>query len=73
VNAIKGAVSNRDRSIAAAIVAELNGLSEQALRTITHDNDGEIAKHDTVKDGIGMPAYFCDLHSPWQRGGIGEC
>jgi IS30 family transposase len=55
---------------AAAIIAELGGLPDQALRTITHDNGGEFARHETVKDWIGMPAYFCDPHSPWQRGGI---
>ena len=26
--------------------------------------------HETVKARIGLAAYFCDPHSPWQRGGI---
>ena len=55
---------------AAAIIGELGGLPENALRTITHDNGGEFARHETVKAKIGVPAYFCDPHSPWQRGGI---
>jgi len=37
---------------------------------ITHDNGGEFARHETVKAKIGLTAYFCDPHSPWQRGGI---
>lgn len=53
-----------------AIVDELGGLPGKALRTITHDNGGEFARHAKVKAEIGMPAYFCDPHSPWQRGGI---
>ena len=53
-----------------AIVDELGGLPARALRTITHDNGGEFARHETVKSRIGLAAYFCDPHSPWQRGGI---
>jgi len=53
-----------------AIVAELGGLAPEARRTITHDNGGEFARHETVTDEISLRAYFCDPHSPWQRGGI---
>ena len=41
-----------------------------ARRTITHDNGGEFAQHEAVKEAIGLRAYFCDPHSPWQRGSI---
>ena len=40
------------------------------MQTITHDNGGEFARHERVTDAIGLRAYFCDPHSPWQRGGI---
>lgn len=53
-----------------AIVAELCDLPQSALRTITHDNGGEFARHKTVETMTGMSAYFCDPHSPWQRGSI---
>jgi len=53
-----------------AIVAELGGLPARARRTITQDNGGEFARHETVTKAIGMRAFFCDPHSPWQRGGI---
>jgi len=55
---------------ASAIVAELGGLPAKARRTITHDNGGEFARHEAVTEAIGMRAFFCDPHSPWQRGGI---
>ena len=55
---------------AAAIVDELAGLPARARRTITHDNGGEFARHETVAERIGMRAFFCDPHSPWQRGSI---
>jgi IS30 family transposase len=53
-----------------AIVAELGGLPAKARRTITHDNGGEFAHHAAVTAAIGIRAFFCDPHSPWQRGGI---
>src|SRR5512134_3473340 len=55
---------------AEAIAAELGGLRASARRTITHDNGGEFAQHKAVQDAIGLRAYFCDPHSPWQRGSI---
>lgn len=55
---------------ASAIAAELGGLPAKARRTITHDNGGEFARHETVTDRIGLRAYLCEPHSPWQRGGI---
>ena len=55
---------------ASAIAAELGGLPARARRTITHDNGGEFARHESVADAIGLHAYFCDPHSPWQRGSI---
>jgi IS30 family transposase len=55
---------------AAAVSNELAGLPARARRTITYDNGGEFAHHEDVTEHIGLRAYFCDPHSPWQRGGI---
>ena len=55
---------------AGAIAAELGGLPAKARRTITHDNGGEFARHATVTAATGVRAFFCDPHSPWQRGSI---
>lgn len=55
---------------AGAIVAELGALPAKARRTITHDNGGDFAAHQTVIAQTGMRAYFCDPHSPWRRGGV---
>jgi hypothetical protein len=30
------------------------------VQTITHDNGGEFARHERVKDAIGLRAFFCD-------------
>ena len=53
-----------------AIIDKLGALPSTAVRTITCDNGGEFARHDRVRSAIGLRAFFCDPHSPWQRGGI---
>lgn len=53
-----------------AIIDQLAALPSTAVQTITHDNGGEFARHGRVGNAIGLRAFFCDPHSPWQRGGI---
>ena len=45
-------------------------LPEEAKHTITFDNGGEFAEHEKLEKQTGVLAFFCDPHSPWQRGAI---
>lgn len=45
-------------------------LPETARQTVTFDNGGEFAEHQALSEEAGVQAYFCDPHSPWQRGSI---
>jgi IS30 family transposase len=45
-------------------------LPEPAKRTVTFDNGGEFAEHQVLAEETGVQAFFCDPHSPWQRGSI---
>jgi transposase, IS30 family len=51
-----------------ALKARLAGLPPVLLRSITRDQGTEMARHLTITQSPGAPAYFCDSHSPWQRG-----
>jgi IS30 family transposase len=39
-------------------------------RTLTHDNGTEFAAHHKLRDALGIKTYFCNPHSPWQKGGL---
>ena len=58
-----GAEAVRD-AIADAIVT----LPEQLRRSLTWDQGAEMAQHAQLRIDTGLPVYFCDPHSPWQRG-----
>ncbi len=62
------------RKTAAATAASLtelfSGLPVAARRSITCDNGSEFAEHKKLERDLGIPTFFCDPHSPWQRGSI---
>jgi len=58
-----GAEAVRD-AIAASIVV----LPKQLRRSLTWDQGAEMAQHVQLRIKTGLPVYFCDPHSPWQRG-----
>ena len=43
-------------------------LPVQAVRSVTVDNGSEFAHHYRLADTIGVPTYFCDPYSAYQRG-----
>ena len=51
-----------------AIAAKITGLPEQLRRTLTWDQGAEMAQHAQLKIDTDLAVYFCDPHSPWQRG-----
>jgi len=62
-------LSRRDgEALHDALRARMADLPPVLLRSITWDQGTEMARHRTITRSLGAPVYFCDSHSPWQRG-----
>jgi len=51
-----------------AIATSITTLPAQLRRSLTWDQGSEMAQHAQLRIETGLPVYFCDPHSPWQRG-----
>jgi IS30 family transposase len=51
-----------------AMTAKMSELPDQLLRTLTWDQGIEMTNHARIAAATGLDIYFCDPHSPWQRG-----
>lgn len=62
---------NRQAEPTAQRLADLLApLPPDLRKTLTFDNGTEFAAHWKLGETLGLKTYFCDPHSPWQKGGV---
>jgi transposase, IS30 family len=60
----------RSSAVLAGIAGALRGLPGPARRTVTFDRGTEFAAYAALDRHLDLASYFCDPHSPWQKGGV---
>src|SRR6195952_1653211 len=55
-------------SALAGFSAKLNSIVAPLRQSLTYDQGKEMSRHQELTAATGVKVYFCDPHSPWQRG-----
>jgi IS30 family transposase len=58
----------RAETVTAALVERVATLPQHLWRSLTWDQGTEMSRHRAFSVDTGIPVFFCDPHSPWQRG-----
>jgi IS30 family transposase len=59
---------HRAETVRDAIIDKVTTLPMALRRSLTWDQGIELARHTEITVAADLPVYFCDPHSPWQRG-----
>lgn len=62
--------NRKARLTASRIALRLRSIPQALRQTISFDNGTEFAEHYRLHKRLGVQTFFCDTHSPWQKGGV---
>ena len=60
----------RSAAVLGRVADALRPLPEDARRTVTFDRGSEFAAYAALDRELVVGSFFCDPHSPWQKGGV---
>jgi IS30 family transposase len=60
--------SHTSEAVRDAMITAMDELPAHLWRSLTWDQGVEMSRHRQITATTGLPIYFCDPHSPWQRG-----
>jgi IS30 family transposase len=56
------------QTVVSALIKQVNQLPRELRKSLTWDRGAEMARHQQIAIATDLELYFCDPHSPWQRG-----
>ncbi|MFI5429734.1 IS30 family transposase [Aeromicrobium sp. UC242_57] len=56
------------QTVAAAMIDAMRDLPKHLRQSITWDRGSELAAYEDIQLALDTKLFFCDPHSPWQRG-----
>lgn len=59
---------NKTITVISALIRQARELPVELYKTLTWDRGSEMASHTRFTLATDIQIYFCDPHSPWQRG-----
>jgi transposase, IS30 family len=59
---------NRVEAVRDGLISKMGALPDHLRQSLTWDQGTEMRRHKEVKIAADIDIYFCDPHSPWQRG-----
>ena len=62
--------SKRATDIGKKLFNILASIPSNIRKSVTFDNGGEFVNHRLARDFLHVKTYFCDPHSPWQKGQV---
>ena len=62
--------NRKAQTTAQTLIDMLTPMPQHYRQSLTFDNGSEFSQHQSLQRQLGFQTFFCDTHSPWQKGGV---